>query len=343
MWRRVSLLLLFGIILSFNSFAQNNYEGHLSQAKLLITQQKYGEAIAEARKAIALDGNRWEAFVIAAKGYSSQKLYDDAIGMLQLALVHAPEDKKPLVRDAIAECRKEQNQGIAPNTPRPIPPAGPALTSGSTETTPTQAEIVLWKSIENSTNSGDFKAYLEQYPQGTFVALAKIRLAQFTERAEQRQKELEHNSLGSILVGTIWFGKAWDVDENGNAKNGSERPLIFAFNDNAQLVYVCSFVDNEGMSPGLDTELRSDARSLSRDQFLNKYSQIGVWSGKTIAKSTWKMENGSLEVDILGTQGGWWAKYVGARNADVIKGSLTWKEINQGSQWQVKLIAGPSN
>ena len=39
----------------------------------------------------------------------------------------------------------------------------------------TQAEIVLWKSIESANSPADFQAYLSQYPDGAFTVLAKQR------------------------------------------------------------------------------------------------------------------------------------------------------------------------
>ena len=40
-----------------------------------------------------------------------------------------------------------------------------------------RAEMVFWESIRASTDPADFRAYLEQYPQGRFAALARNRLA----------------------------------------------------------------------------------------------------------------------------------------------------------------------
>lgn len=88
--------------------------------------------------------------------------------MLQIALARATEAIKPKVRDAIAECRKQQSQGNSPNSLGITPP-----TNGPTPTAPTQTEIVLWKSIENSTNANDFKSYLDTYPSGAFAPLAR--------------------------------------------------------------------------------------------------------------------------------------------------------------------------
>jgi tetratricopeptide (TPR) repeat protein len=192
MCRKIAFVFVLILFVAFSSFAQNTYDDHLSQAKSLISLQKYVDAVGEAQKAIAADGQRWEAYAVAAKAYSGQKLYDDAIGMLQLALVRAPDDKKPLIRDAIADCRKEQNQGITPNS------SGATRASNTAPTTapsaPTQAEIVLWKSIENSSQTNDFQAYLTQYPNGTFVALATSRIDRLKQQEEAAAKvSEEHN------------------------------------------------------------------------------------------------------------------------------------------------------
>jgi tetratricopeptide (TPR) repeat protein len=186
MTRKIALLGVICTFICLGVFAQNNYDDYLKQAKLLIVQQRYGDAVTEAQKAIAVDVQRWEAYVIAAKGYSSQQLYDDAIGMLQTALSRAPDDKKALIRDALAECRKQLNQGDRSSSPGGSPASNTAPTMGSAASAPTQAEIVLWKSIENSNNPSDFQAYLNQYPQGTFVLLAQRHLA----AAQQKQTEL---------------------------------------------------------------------------------------------------------------------------------------------------------
>ncbi len=41
-------------------------------------------------------------------------------------------------------------------------------------------ELAFWNSIQNSTRADEYRAYLRQYPQGKFVALAQMRIAAFT-------------------------------------------------------------------------------------------------------------------------------------------------------------------
>ena len=40
-------------------------------------------------------------------------------------------------------------------------------------------EILFWDSIKDSTRVADYEAYLRQYPEGSFVALARTRLDEF--------------------------------------------------------------------------------------------------------------------------------------------------------------------
>jgi adenylate cyclase len=40
---------------------------------------------------------------------------------------------------------------------------------------PQAVEIEFWDSIKNSIRADEYEAYLEQYPEGSFVALARVR------------------------------------------------------------------------------------------------------------------------------------------------------------------------
>ncbi len=53
------------------------------------------------------------------------------------------------------------------------PAAEPVQTAGIASTT----EVVFWESVKDSTRASDFEAYLEEYPDGVFVKLARSRLA----------------------------------------------------------------------------------------------------------------------------------------------------------------------
>jgi adenylate cyclase len=54
----------------------------------------------------------------------------------------------------------------------------PSLPSSSADISPTDhsTELLFWDSVKDSVRSADFEAYLNQYPEGSFVALARVRL-----------------------------------------------------------------------------------------------------------------------------------------------------------------------
>jgi adenylate cyclase len=45
-------------------------------------------------------------------------------------------------------------------------------------------ELAFWESIKESTDPAEFAAYLEQYPEGSFAALAEARRQSLTEAQE---------------------------------------------------------------------------------------------------------------------------------------------------------------
>src|SRR6266498_3250384 len=72
-------------------------------------------------------------------------------------------------------------------TPKKTPPKrnAPARTTNNSKTNQaaksaneaaSAAEMIFWNSIKDSTDPEDFRAYLQQYPNGKFAALAKNRL-----------------------------------------------------------------------------------------------------------------------------------------------------------------------
>jgi Tol biopolymer transport system component len=103
--------------------AQGTYDELLTRARSSLTAKDYPAAVTAAQQAMGVDNRRWEAYAIAANGYSGQRLYDDAIESLQSALARAPDIKKPLIREALSDLRKEQ--GAPPPVPSVQTPASP--------------------------------------------------------------------------------------------------------------------------------------------------------------------------------------------------------------------------
>ena len=56
-----------------------------------------------------------------------------------------------------------------------------------TATAPAEApnmELAFWQAIQGSAKAGDFEAYLQQFPEGTFAPLAKSRLASLRQQRD---------------------------------------------------------------------------------------------------------------------------------------------------------------
>ncbi len=67
---------------------------------------------------------------------------------------------------------------LAQAPPIAEPPPPPAAAGGPTRSSEAlMVEMAFWDAIKNSTNPGDYKAYLEAYPQGRFAPLARVRAA----------------------------------------------------------------------------------------------------------------------------------------------------------------------
>jgi hypothetical protein len=113
-------------------------------------------------------------------------------GGRELYIWYAPEVKRavkfssrlvaglypPIDADFDLELVSYSTSGTAPALAAPAAPAPAAAPARApAAASDTSVEIVFWESIRASKDPADFRAYLEQYPQGRFAALARNRLA----------------------------------------------------------------------------------------------------------------------------------------------------------------------
>ena len=71
----------------------------------------------------------------------------------------------------------------APSSATAVQPPSTARTAAEASAASAAQENLFWQSIMNSTNATDFEAYLEQFPNGVFRALAENRLAALRQPA----------------------------------------------------------------------------------------------------------------------------------------------------------------
>ena len=99
-----------------------------------------------------------------------------------------PRKGKPEPPPAPIALQPEPIKGAPVPAPAPAPPPAPAPD-------PKAVELVFWDSIKDSVRAADYEAYLAQYPDGNFVALARARLAEFLDSAgpvrDPAEREIE--------------------------------------------------------------------------------------------------------------------------------------------------------
>jgi hypothetical protein len=93
-------------------------------------------------------------------------------------------------------------QGEFAFVPGAVPPPG---APGDTELA---GELAFWNSIQASTRADEYRAYLRQYPNGRFVALAQTRLAAFTAPAPAATPPARADTLPH--VGDTWRYRVQD-------------------------------------------------------------------------------------------------------------------------------------
>jgi caspase domain-containing protein len=92
----------------------------------------------------------------------------------------------------------------------PVGPNNNADTGTRVALDPASFELSYWETIKNSADANDFKGYLEKYPSGQFVTLAKNRVASI----EAASKPVESRSSSSNGAAELAF---WDAIKNSTS------------------------------------------------------------------------------------------------------------------------------
>jgi cyclophilin family peptidyl-prolyl cis-trans isomerase len=175
--RAILVTLLLAALLTNTSYSTepgaSNYDELVQRGKDELQAGHPDQAVTSGQGAIKLSRERWEGYALVGGALMNLKRYEEAADSLSEAIKRAPEPKQPPLRDLRRQCLLAETG--SPGVASMPPPA----------TTTSQAEIVLWKSIENSTNSEDFSTYLAQYPQGAFAGLAQRHLKATTKSQVQ--------------------------------------------------------------------------------------------------------------------------------------------------------------
>jgi type II secretory pathway component HofQ len=161
-----------------------DYDALIQQGKSQLDDNAE-RAAAVGKAAIKMSAERWEGYALVGGALMNLKRYEAAADTLSEAIKRAPETKQAGLRELRRQCLLAES-GATATASNPLP-----------ATTTSQAEIVLWKSIENSRNGADFQTYLEEYPQGAFAALARRHLADAPAQSEQDKQSSAANTAAS--------------------------------------------------------------------------------------------------------------------------------------------------
>jgi tetratricopeptide (TPR) repeat protein len=161
------------------------YDALIQRGKSALQTGGAEQAAASGKAAIKMSMERWEGYALVGGALMNLKRYEEAADTLSEAIKRAPEAKQPALRDLRRQC-------LLAESGSPVP-----------ATTTSQAEIVLWKSIENSPNLADFRSYLEQYPQGAFAVLARRHLAEAKAQEETMRQRFDAKWQGLLAKNEI--------------------------------------------------------------------------------------------------------------------------------------------
>ena len=134
-----------------------------------------GSAVAQTPvRALAIDERQEDQYVWAVAGTKALAEYGDVV---EEGLGFDPAARREIQEDlqALAALRLS---ALGVRTFRQRDP--PAVSTAEQQPSPaatSEVEVVFWQSIANSTNPAEFEAYLSQFPNGVFRALAEVRLA----------------------------------------------------------------------------------------------------------------------------------------------------------------------
>jgi len=109
------------------------------------------------------------------------------------AVVHKALAKTPAQRFATAGDFAAALRGALTN-----PQAAPTVTmpkpKAKAASQASDAEVEFWRTIQNSSDADEFETYLQEFPEGTYAQLARLKVAKLREPLEATPKETEEKA-----------------------------------------------------------------------------------------------------------------------------------------------------
>ncbi len=170
MKRRIAIC---SLLLIFTSVAYSQtYQSAFENARALLKQKRYTEALQEAERANSIDNSQWGAYFVAGTALVGLDRQANAILKFQGALQRAPEQAKPTINEAIAACRQilanRSPSAPAPSQPPQYAPANAALITGGSDSSnicekkSPQELLAISKNADQAANA--FQLAASQHP-----------------------------------------------------------------------------------------------------------------------------------------------------------------------------------
>jgi hypothetical protein len=175
---------------------------------------------------------------------------------------------------------------IAPSTP-----AAPSVD-------PTAIELSYWETIKNSTSADDFKSYMEKYPEGQFVALAKNKITSLEASAKSEPKS-SNDSTAELVF--------WDSIKNST--NVEDFNAYLKKYPNGQFVDLARNRMTQFETAARETDQRASAQRQA-DEIANKVSTFigslggGVPKGSVSSDGTLTVSRNKLSFQCEGRSAG---------------------------------------
>jgi len=175
-----------------------------------------------------------------------------------------PWESSSLTGDFVFNPRGKQTQVAA---------AAPAAAIGSDH------EALFWETIQNSDNPDDFRAYLQQYPEGTFAGLARIRASALD--SSTRGTEPRGAGDGPIKVALLPFDGWHAWGKLPKALNNMERGVSHVLKTDPRFELVYVYDQDGGDDATVGTAKRywegsTDDKSPNREEVLAAGRQLGA-------------------------------------------------------------------
>jgi tetratricopeptide (TPR) repeat protein len=194
--RALAVVFTLGCLSGLSAQAQmtSNYDSLIHEGNSQLKAGSADVALTTGQSAVTADANRWEGYTLEGGALMSLNRYEEAADALSKAIERAPVSKQ----GALESLRTESVR----------------LASAPRSNQVSQSEIVLWKSIESSSNPQDYQSYLDQYSHGAFASLAERRLERLSADREVAAASARRRDSEFVWMDQS-TGLTWTKHDNG--------------------------------------------------------------------------------------------------------------------------------